>query len=325
MKIFYIPITNKESIRNYENTVKKRINFKKENILEVTDNCGVWGFKNGESNERNYDLISKDDIVFFRINDNEKYQCFDGFGRVLKKEKNSELANFFWNDLSYENLIYIDKVVIFEKPFRLAKNNKKIEGLKYKNIWHDGYNMFREWKLKEDDLIKKPEDLIEYFFSLNNTVIYDIRNKENNLYEINEDVDLSLFNTNTKETEIEVLTKARRGQAVLKEKLYKIKKKCELCGISKKELLIASHIKPWSESTDKEKLDLNNVFLFCPNHDQLFDKGFISFNDDGKILISKEIDEQNKIFSNINFKMKIKINDEQKKYLEYHRKEIFKK
>ena len=53
------------------------------------------------------------------------------------------------------------------------------------------------------------------------------------------------------------------------------------------ELLVASHIKPWSISDANEKLDIHNGLLMCPNHDKLFDRGYISFDDTGRILISE--------------------------------------
>lgn len=60
--------------------------------------------------------------------------------------------------------------------------------------------------------------------------------------------------------------------------------RCCLCEMENPEFLIASHIKPWAESERKEKLDVNNGFLMCPNHDRIFDKGYITFDDDGKII-----------------------------------------
>lgn len=317
MKLFYIPITNRESVKNYTNTIKERVNYKKETVSKYTNNLyGVWGFKTGKSNMRNYNLISEGDIVFFRTNDEEKYECFDGFGRVIKKEINKELSKNLWNDFLYENIIFIDKLVIFDKPFRLSKNKEKLLSLNFGNMWHNGYDMFREWQLKEKDLdIKIQEDLVNYFYKFSHKVFYDINKMNEVVLEINEDI----------RTEREAFFKERIGQSLLKEKLLKEKRNCELCGINKKELLIASHIKPWSESNDVERLDINNVLLLCPTHDKLFDKGYISFKNDGKIIISDELDEINRTFSNVNSEMKITIKEEQKKYLEYHRKEILKK
>ena len=90
------------------------------------------------------------------------------------------------------------------------------------------------------------------------------------------------------------------------------------------ELLRASHIKPWSKSDSHEKLDLGNGLLLCPNHDRLFDSGLISFSEEGEIMISTELDELNRTFMNVNPKMKIKVSEENREYLKYHREYIFK-
>ncbi|MEW9674148.1 HNH endonuclease [Ammoniphilus sp. 3BR4] len=46
-------------------------------------------------------------------------------------------------------------------------------------------------------------------------------------------------------------------------------------------------------------MDLNNGLLLCPNHDALFEKGLISFRDDGGIFVSPSVDDTFKIFLNI--------------------------
>lgn len=74
---------------------------------------------------------------------------------------------------------------------------------------------------------------------------------------------------------------------------------CCLCNVNDKNFLVASHIKPWAKSNSEEKLDVNNGLLLCPNHDKLFDGGWISFNDDGHILISDELKSNDKIFMNV--------------------------
>ena len=89
------------------------------------------------------------------------------------------------------------------------------------------------------------------------------------------------------------------------------------------DLLIASHIKPWSESSNKEKLDRYNGLLLLPNYDKLFDKHLISFDDDGKIIISSQIKEEEYKVLGISANDKLfKILPENKPYLKIHR-EIF--
>ncbi|MEH7236233.1 HNH endonuclease [Bacillus sp. JJ1562] len=125
-------------------------------------------------------------------------------------------------------------------------------------------------------------------------------------------------------TEKESIVKARIGQSIFKKPLLAVEKKCRLCVVSDERLLVASHIKPWSQSNHIERLDVNNGLLLCPNHDALFDKGYISFEEDGTILISESLDENTKAFLNINETMKIGLNDRQQAYIKWHRENIFK-
>lgn len=124
-------------------------------------------------------------------------------------------------------------------------------------------------------------------------------------------------------TEKEALIKTRISQNVFKNKLLSRSKKCEICGLDIPELLVASHCKPWSQSNNYEKQDKNNGLLLCVNHDRLFDKGFITFEDSGKIIISEKISNNNYKMLNINKDIKINLTEDQKKYIKYHRENIF--
>ena len=88
-------------------------------------------------------------------------------------------------------------------------------------------------------------------------------------------------------------------------------------------LLVASHIKPWAKSDEHEKLDLDNGLLLCPNHDKLFDGGYITFNENGSIIISERISGNSKIFMNVRTEMKIEVNEDNADYIKYHRNNIF--
>ncbi|MFV8520898.1 HNH endonuclease [Bacillus sp. SBS7] len=126
------------------------------------------------------------------------------------------------------------------------------------------------------------------------------------------------------ETEKEQVIKSRIGQSTFKKTLLEIEKKCGLCGVTDQRFLVASHIKPWSQSNHQERLDVNNGLLLCLNYDALFDKGFISFDEDGAILIFESLDEATKVFLNINETMKIALNERQQQYMKSHRENIFK-
>ena len=123
-------------------------------------------------------------------------------------------------------------------------------------------------------------------------------------------------------TEKEQVVKSRIGQSTFKDHLLQRECKCAICGITDKNFLIASHIKPWSKSTHAERLDVNNGLLLCPNHDALFDKAYISFDDNGQIVISSKLNETTKKYMNINPSIKIKMSKEMKKYMKYHYENI---
>ena len=87
-------------------------------------------------------------------------------------------------------------------------------------------------------------------------------------------------------------------------------------------LLVASHIKPWAYSDNKERLDPFNGLLLLPNIDKGFDTGYISFDNTGKIIISKDLGDY-RLFG-INKEMQINIKDGNIPYFEYHRTHVYK-
>lgn len=81
-------------------------------------------------------------------------------------------------------------------------------------------------------------------------------------------------------TEKQAVVKQRVGQGIFRQILINNHGcKCALCNISTPSMLIASHIKEWSQCTDAEKLDPNNGLLLCKHHDGLFDGHLVSFDE----------------------------------------------
>ncbi len=64
--------------------------------------------------------------------------------------------------------------------------------------------------------------------------------------------------------------------------------KCALTGIDIGPLLVASHIIPWS-SNENERLNPENGICLSALYDKAFDKGFISFSNDGSVLVSEKL------------------------------------
>lgn len=87
-------------------------------------------------------------------------------------------------------------------------------------------------------------------------------------------------------------------------------------------------MKPWVKSSDKEKIDPKNGLILTPTYDALFDKGFISFQDDGKLIVSPFLSPLNQKRLDIHDNKQIDIqrffDSDRLEYLEYHRNQIFK-
>ena len=88
------------------------------------------------------------------------------------------------------------------------------------------------------------------------------------------------------ETERLAIIRARNGQGLFKERVSKIESRCRITGVENPVHLIASHCKPWRDSTNEERLNGENGLLLTPSIDHLFDRGFIGFEDNGKLIIS---------------------------------------
>lgn len=139
-----------------------------------------------------------------------------------------------------------------------------------------------------------------------------------------EDIEKGLADSGLEGKEKETIIKSRVNQSKFRQQLLDRYKKCCLCSVSNPDLLIASHIKPWCESKPNQRLDIENGFLLCPNHDKLFDSALISFDNDGKIMISDKLSEADREAFGINENMVIDLNDANKGYLEHHRQKRFK-
>lgn len=126
-------------------------------------------------------------------------------------------------------------------------------------------------------------------------------------------------------TETEQLALARLGQGLFRKRLQQIEKACRLTGLRVVEHLRASHIKPWRDSNDAERLDGNNGLLLSPHVDHLFDQGYLAFEGDGTVVFSKTLDAAViRLWNLTSTTSAHPFNKTQQNYLAYHRKHIFK-
>lgn len=123
------------------------------------------------------------------------------------------------------------------------------------------------------------------------------------------------------------IRRARQGQGLYREKLLAECPFCPITMISDERLLIASHIKPWAVSTDREKIDHKNGFMLSPLFDKLFDRGFMTFTDDRRIMLSNWISPANKKRLGVNdgqFIQSLPLDNERQIYMNFHRTSVFK-
>jgi hypothetical protein len=99
---------------------------------------------------------------------------------------------------------------------------------------------------------------------------------------------------------------------------------CRLTGVNAPRHLRASHIKPWRASNDFEKLDGNNGLLLSPHADHLFDQGFISFENNGRLLLAPDLPDSVRTAWHITGDLNCgAFRPEQRPYLDFHRRFVF--
>jgi hypothetical protein len=154
----------------------------------------------------------------------------------------------------------------------------------------------------------------EAIIDLSESIEYDIPAQEDALESA------IAMRTDIGETQKTQIITSRRGQGVFKANVRLVETFCRVTKVANSKHLVASHIKPWSKSTDVEKLSGYNGLLLSPHIDHLFDKGFISFEPKGNLIISSHLEpsvlDKWQIDKNINVG---KFRTEQKVFLEYHR------
>jgi HNH endonuclease len=142
---------------------------------------------------------------------------------------------------------------------------------------------------------------------------------------LKEDIAAIENNKTSNEEEKRVLVKYRLGQSEYRKRLIEYWEGCSVSGCEYVEVLIASHIKPWSESENHEKYDLYNGLLLTPNYDKLFDKYLISFDDKGKIVPSPMLKDEDLKILGISKNAKLnpdKMTVEHIAYLQKHRENL---
>ncbi|MBT2736209.1 HNH endonuclease [Bacillus sp. ISL-7] len=270
--------------------------------------------------------VSKGDFLFFykSIENNPCITAFYEVEKVLdinKAKTDNSIMTKYQNPHLFRNKVQENEVIVFGNPEKsmifdipMVVNRALLEELSINYNPSPNHTELQALTLKLR------------WKRLNNSQVNLLLEKVNPLHnesflKLQKDLESPIV---LDKTEKESVVKARIGQSIFKKALLSVEKKCRLCGVSDERFLVASHIKPWSQSSNHERMDVNNGLLLCPNHDSLFDKGYIGFADDGTIVISDSLDEVTKVFLNINETMNFKMNVSQEKYMKWHRENVFK-
>ena len=121
------------------------------------------------------------------------------------------------------------------------------------------------------------------------------------------------------------LVRARRGQGVFRSNVLLREEFCRVTRVNEPRHLKASHIKPWRDATDAERLDGANGLLLSPHIDHLFDEGYITFSSSQELVLVPEV--RDKLMDAWGIDAGVRVGEfsrEQNAYLDYHRVNVFK-
>ncbi|MGQ0553483.1 MAG: HNH endonuclease [Planctomycetota bacterium] len=173
---------------------------------------------------------------------------------------------------------------------------------------------------QEVGALARTEQAADSLLPLTHTPDADLVNWEEHLRETIED------DATIGDTERTALVLARRGQGRFRENVQAIERRCRITHVDRPEHLRASHCKPWRDSNNEERLDGENGLLLTPSIDHVFDRGFISFADEGRLLISPVAHKESLRRMGVAVDRPVEVGaftTRQQQYLEYHRDAVF--
>lgn len=239
---------------------------------------------------------------------NRDFKLFEVFTRLSGKPGCVLLASHLWaespfsEDRGRNRLIYqLNKLPVHE-PLPPGAVNKRP-------------------RLALDSLIDF--ESLRTFKEVHEWIARELTNSENtlshDLYEIN----CQKIETTTKEA----LINARIGQGQFRERVLKMWGNCcAVTGSTTKDAIRASHIKPWRDSSNDERLDPTNGLPLIASLDALFDAGLISFDQSGAMVVSSLLPSTERtIFSVDGRRLRNSPTTSAAKFLAYHRDNILRK
>jgi len=183
--------------------------------------------------------------------------------------------------------------------------------------------------------LKSPAQLGELMDAIKNLETFEERNRKGKgmysaalgqfyLYltdtgsnELEADLGQILADDSATATEKSAQISIRIGQGKFREELISHWGGCAVSRYPDCRFLVASHIKPWSKSNPRERLDTFNGLLLLPNLDKVFDLGFITFEKSGVIRVSEAVEKPSLL--GIRQDLKVDLKEDHQEYMAYHR------
>ncbi len=138
------------------------------------------------------------------------------------------------------------------------------------------------------------------------------------------DIDGVLADKSIPETVKHQLVKARVGQGLFRSNVLRSETACRVTGVTDADFLIASDMKPWRVSDNAERLAGANGLMLAPHIDRLFDRGLVSFANDGRLLVSQRLPQSVlKAWSITAQVIKKPLSSAQQVFMQYHREHVF--
>ena len=309
--LLLISLERNDSFKLYKKTVDPPLTKKilRKLVLPApvlnSNQISIWGLNETKENLRIWKSIKKSDIILFLKNGK-----YFSKGKILSKNQNKEILSkitqnsvhksrnllLFIKELEQTDIDYESTIPIFINPLMKTSYRFPIKVVDEKNI-----------KL-----------LVKTFGNTKNALEFMENSK--NEYSLLEQIDKQNLKQKTKFTTKIGKTKLRKGQSTFNKQVLKnFRNKCAVCSIAQSELLEAGHIIP----IKNEKLagEIKNGICFCKICHKLFDTGYFSFDDNYRIIFSKQ-KKFDSLLRNLIFEQKRIgkcLMEPSKTYLLYHR------
>jgi hypothetical protein len=308
-----------ERLENHLNDLSSNaINYLREEVLKSgPDSFQIWGIPSG--GERAIGKLDVGDYMLL-LGSERAGSTFEYAGRVIARVpiQARDLSKFLWGESRFP-IIFFMRGVAISYPWDEFKSS-----LHYSSNWTvrgNSYSISNK-RISESRYGNEEAFLREIAGS---SILFELGNQhqiapgsvpeslESDLLALALDVSLS-------ETDRQALILARIGQGVFREEVLSLfEGRCAVTGCRTSAAIRASHVKPWSRSTNIERLDPSNGIPLVANLDALFDRHLITFNSNGSIVVSHSLSRADAKILNAQGGIRLAVNDSLGNYLMLHR------